>query len=656
MAETKYYWPSREESRVIGKSHDRLDGLAKASGAAKYTYDINLPKMLFARALGCPHAHCKIKSIDTKPAERVPGVVHVHVFEHAQAGSEIKWDGELIAVVAAESEGAAAEGVAKLKVDYEVLPAFADSEDLAKAEELGRTTKGGGKVVTEKEPGDDDDEDEFIEQEIARLFKASDVVVEGYYGVDAITHCCLEPHGSTVMWKDGKLEAWLSTQNVSGTDDGFARDLELTADEVNVYCDYIGGGFGSKFAPDYWGVAAAKISKATGRPVKFMLSRDQELKIAGNRPSGYIKVKIGADKNGRVQVWDSEHWGTAGFSGGAVSQSVIPYVLVPPNYRRKATNISTNSGSARAWRAPNHPQACAMSQVALDDLAAKMGKDSYDVFMANLANADNGKADVYAAEMEIGAKLIGWKDLWHPHGKGPKKGSVVEGLGMALHTWGGVANSSICELKIYPDGGVESFCGTQDLGSGTRTVCAMVLAETLGLGVDDVKVNIGSSKYPPSGASGGSTTVGAVCESHRRASQDAIAEIFAKVAPRLECDPSELVAADGRIFRKGEADKGMSWKEACSMLGMKPLVVRAEHERGKESPLSSSNVGGIQMAHVAVDTETGVVKMKKFVAVQDQGLVINPKTCESQIRGAVIMGIAAGFVNTASPIRRPACS
>jgi xanthine dehydrogenase YagR molybdenum-binding subunit len=645
MANVNYNWPSRADAKVVGSATRRLDGIAKSTGAAKYTYDVNLKNQLIAKAVGCPHAHCRVTSIDTSAAEKIPGVVHVHVFDHAKPNSEIKWQGELLAVVAAESEGAATEGVAALAqgVKYEVLDSFTDAENLKAALQAGRTGSGGGKAVTENEPGDDDDEDEFVENELNRLFAQAKFVMEGYYGIDAITHCCLEPHGSTVAWENGKLKAYLSTQNVSGTDEGFARDLNITADDVEVNCQYIGGGFGSKFAPDYWGVAAAKIAGETGRPVKFMLDRDQELKIAGNRPSGYLQVKLGADEEGRVIVWDSHHWGSSGAGGGGVSQSVIPYVLAPRNYRRKATTVKTNSGPARAWRAPNHPQACAITQTALDDLASAMGKDSYDVFLANLANATNGKEQVYAEEMKIAAKLIGWKEHWHAHGKGPAKGSVVEGLGMALHTWGGTANTSSCLLRIHPDGGVESFCGTQDLGTGTRTVCAQVLAETFGLKVGDVRVNIGSSKYPNSGASGGSTTVGAVSESHRRAAQDALAQLLTPVAQKLDVTPDQLLAVGGRIQVAGEPAKGLSWKQACSLLGVKPLEVTSNYRRGTDSPLSGSGVGGVQMAHVAVDKETGVVRIKKFVAVQDQGLVINPLTCKSQIYGAVIMGITAAL-------------
>ena len=659
----EYSWPSRDGAQVIGQALDRLDGMAKTTGAAKYTYDVNLKNQLIAMALGCPYAHCRIKSLDTRAAESVAGVVSVYVLPQGAAGSEIQWQGELLAVVAAESEGAAHEGVAALKLDFETLDVFVNEEDLDAAQGAGRTTRGGSKVELEREPGDDDDEDEFAELEIARLFEEADYTVEGYYGIDVITHCCLEPHGSTVVWEGDKLTAYLSTQNVSGTNDGFAGGLStdektVTADEVEVICNYVGGGFGSKFAPDFWGIAAAQIAKNTGRPVKLMLTRDQELKIAGSRPSGYVHVKVGADKNGVVSIWDSHHWGTSGYRGGGVSQGVMPYVIRPKNYRRVATNVKTNNAQARAWRAPNHPQACALTQTAIDDLAAEMGKDSLDVFMANCqaGNIDSKHpqaAEVYMEELKIAARLMGWKDKWHPHGKGRARGSIVDGLGMALHTWGGVANDSTATVRVYPDGGVESFCGSQDVGTGTRTIIAQVLAETFGLGIKDVRVNIGSSKYPASGASGGSTTVGGVSESHRRASQDILRQLNGLVAKKLGVPAASLYASGGRI--QSRSGKGMSWTEACRLLGLKPLEITNLYERfgGRDglrattddmpSTLSDEGVCGVQMAHAEVDRETGQVRMKKLVAVQDQGLVINPKTCKSQIYGAVVMGIHAAL-------------
>jgi xanthine dehydrogenase YagR molybdenum-binding subunit len=644
MADT-YSWPAKDKATAIGKRVKRLDGMPKATGAAKYTYDVNLKNQLIAKGLGCPHAHCKIKSIDVAPAKQIAGVVYAE--PRKKSGDTVEFQGDILAFVAAETEGAAHEAVAAIKVEYEVLPAFVQDSDLEAAKAAMRTSPGGGRVQTEKMPKENEDQDAFAKAEIERLLKESAHVVEGTYGIDAITHCCLEPHGSTVMWEGNKLTAYLSTQNVSGTDEGFANDLKIAASDVEVKCDYIGGGFGGKFAPDYWATEAARISQKTGRPVKCMLDRDQELKIAGNRPSGYLKVRLGADKDGIITVWDSEHWGTGGVTGGAVTQGVVPYVFGPKNMRRNAINIKTNNSQQRAWRAPNHPQGCAITQPALDDLAMKMGADSLDIFMKNLGTDESplvqsvaAKPSLYKAEMEIAAKLMDWKAKWHPHGKGTAKGSVVDGLGMAIHTWGGGAGQSICSVKIHPTGDVETTCGTQDLGSGTRTVIALVLAECFGLPYDTIRVNIGSSKMPISGASGGSTTVGGVSESHRRAGQDAFRKIAELVGKKLEVDPATLEAVNGRVQVAGNASKSMSWNEACSLLGMQPLTVEGNYARGTKSPLSNSQVGGVQMAHVEVDKETGVVRMKKMVAVQDMGLIISPEQAISQINGALIMGIA----------------
>lgn len=641
MAE--YSWPKQGTASVLGKETDRIDGLVKATGAAKYSYDINRKGMLFAKMLGCPHAHCKIKAIDASGAAKLPGVRAVKTLK--EPGNEIRWQGDALAIVAADTEAAAAEALKAVKVEYEMLDVYVDDEDLAAAEKAGRAQPAGSNTQWEEEP-DEDLDDVQAEKEIDRLLKDASVVVEGYYGINVITHMCLEPHGSTCEWKDDKLIAHLSTQNVSGTPGQFADPLKITADDVEVHCDFIGGGFGSKFAADAWGVAAAEIAKETGRPVKLMLDRDQELKVAGNRPSGFLKVKVGADKDGVVTVWDSHHWGTSGAKAGGISQTVIPYVFDPKNRRRKQTAIVTDTGPDRAWRAPNHPQACAMTQTAYDDIAAKLGIDSYDVFLRNLPSVSPKKgahsmADTYREQMEIAAKLMDWKAKWHPHGKGKANGSIVTGLGMALHTWGGGGHNSTCLLKIHPDGGVETTLGSQDLGTGTRTAIAIVVAETFGLPVSAVKVNIGSSRYPNSGPSGGSTTIGGVSESNRRAAQDALRQLNEKVAKKLGVEADSLVAKAGRIQVADDSKKSLSWKEACSLLGMNPLEVTGKFARGaQESPLSSSQVGGVQMAEVAVDRDTGVVKMKKFVAVQDMGLVVSPRTAKSQMYGAVIMGIA----------------
>src|SRR5690606_29849149 len=299
-------WPKQGTASVLGTSPDRLDAIAKATGAAKYTYDIVPDNLLLARVLGSPLPHCKVKSIDVAPALKVPGVVAAEPLKNA--GDEVLWEGDLLAVVAGETEGAVAEGLKAIKLDLEPLEFYVDDANLEAAEKADRTRPAGRNVRT---PDDVDDEDEHFE----KLFKECErdgVVVEAEYGTQVITHMCLEPHGSTCVWDGDKLIVYHSTQNVSGTAPQFASPLGVAASDVTVICDYIGGGFGSKFQADEWSVTAARLAKSTGRPVKLMLDRGRELKAAGNRPSGFIKVKIGADKNGVVKVWDSHHWGTNG--------------------------------------------------------------------------------------------------------------------------------------------------------------------------------------------------------------------------------------------------------------------------------------------------------------------------------------------------------
>lgn len=621
MAERKFAWPARADSVLIGKEIQRIDGPAKASGQAKYTADINPTGTLFARLVTCPHAAAKITKIDTDAAKKMPGVKAVHLFK--KVGDESRWEGELIVAVAAERVEQADDAVNAVVVEYEVLPFFVDEADLngavaaMRSKELGKNAKG----------------------DVEAALKKAAVVHKGFYGISTISHMCLEPHGSHCAWKGDNLDVHLSTQNVSGTPGQFAEPLGVEAANVTVTSDYEGGGFGSKFQADEWGLACAKMAKEAGRPVRLMLDRKTELQVAGTRPSGYVNVTVGADKDGKVVAWQSAHWGTAGFDGGGVDVTQLPYPFDFPDRLATQTGISCNSGPNRAWRAPPHPQLCAMTQTALDDLAAKLKMDSYDFFEKNLEFALQGKGPIYAEQMKIAAKAIDWKAKWHARDAGGK-GPVKRGLGMALHRWGGGAGPCTCTVKVHADGSVETFLGSQDIGTGTRTVIAITLAETFGLPLAGVKVNLGSSKYPASGASGGSITVGGVCGAHRRAGQTALWQIFDKVAEKYKIESADgLVARDGNILNG--KDKVCTWKQACSLLGPMGLETKGESSnKTKGDGLTADQVGGVQMVDLSVDTETGLIRIHKFVCVQDCGLILDELTAKSQVLGALIMGIA----------------
>jgi xanthine dehydrogenase YagR molybdenum-binding subunit len=612
-------WP--EKRRIIGSSVTRLDGPLKVTGKARYSYDQNLPGMLYAKILRSPHAHARIVSIDLGPAEAIEGVMATHLIK--KPGDELFYAGDEIAAIAAVTEEIAREAVRAVKVRYQILPHVTTEEQALKA--LGPDAK-----PAESTGG-----------EVDKALEEASATIEGFYGCAVQTHVCLETHGLVAHWEtDNRLVVYASTQAVHATAGGLRGPFSDVAN-LQVICrtPYMGGGFGSKFGPDVQGEAAAHLARKARRPVKLMLERDEEHVAGGNRPSAYAKVKAGVDDKGVLTAFDAETWGTGGHSRGADFQ--LPYIYQPRNYRRRHFNAPINAGDARALRAPGHPQGALVMEGVMDDLADKIGMDPVNFRLVNLNFALRSPLEVvrpiYTRELMLGAERIGWFERRHPRGdKTP--GPIRRGLGLSLGTWGGGPGGSQASCTIFGDGRVEVRCGTQDLGTGTMTLVPMVAAEILGLEVADVTGLIGSSEYPNSGGSGGSTTVGGVSLSVAMASRKALGKLLEKAAAALEAKPEELEAAGRRIFVKASPDRSLSWKQACALLGQEPITENADR---REAPagMASSTVGGVQFAGVAVDIETGEVRLEKIVAVADCGLVMNRLLCESQVYGGVIGGL-----------------
>src|SRR5438128_573242 len=688
-----YAWPDAEHRKLIGKRITRVDSPAKVSGQAKYTYDVHRSGMLYGKVLRCPYPHAKVVSVDTSAAEKMPGVKAVHIVQGP--GANIHWAGDDIVAAAAVDERAAQDAIGAIKVTYQQLPylvsdaeppqgaaqeqgplSMDDIDDMLdnqvpsqqmvnQIQQYGITAKptedilkmlksdGATDAVLDAiraatvHPGAGTQTKSNYQKAAAQTlgnpdkgFADAEAVSEGVYGIPVITHCCLESHGSISEWTDeDHLFTHISTQNVSGIPGQMAEPLKIPATNIHVHQDHIGGGFGSKFSPDRWGIYTAEISKkADGKPVRVMLERDAELKVAGARPSAYARVKVGATKDGTIVAWQSQSWGTGGPGGGGMPP--IPYVFNIPNQRKEHTAIRNNIGPARAWRAPNHPQAAVITMGALEDTAAKINMDPVDFFLKNIELTTKDRQNVYREELAIASDLMGWKNKWKPRGQNIS-GHIARGLGLSVHTWGGRGHASDCDLTLHPDGSVDIKMGTQDIGTGTRTTILIVAADTLGIPMDAINLFIGDTLYPPSGGSGGSTTPGGVSSSTRRAAVDARDALFEKVAPALNAQPADLESVNGTVRVKSDHSRSLSWKQACTKLGAMPLTVRGKNpDKSKPPDLTNSGVGGVQMAEVEVDTDTGIVKVKKMVAVQDCGLVIDVKTAESQCYGALIMGIS----------------
>jgi len=615
-------WPPVAERSLIGKSIKRLDGPLKSRGAAKYTYDIMRPGMLYGRLLDSPHPHARIRSIDLSAAQKLPGVRAALALKDTSNPDVAKvfYPGEEIAAVAATTEEIAADAIRLIKVDFEVLPHLATIEQARKPEAPLVFPKGNVTQPALQQEGDAE-----------AALKASAHVVEGLYSTQVQTHTSLETHGGLCEWDGENLTAWVSTQAVHGTRNGVAKSLGVPQTNVRVITDYMGGGFGSKLGGDVQVVICARLAKMAGAPVKLMLDRKEEHLVAGNRPSAYAKLRAGVDAQGKLTAIDAETWGTGGAGQGA--NFPLPYQVYPfPARRRRHTDVYTNGGPQRAFRAPGHPQSCFITEIVMDELADRLRLDPLEFRLRNLPpEAPN---QMWGQYFKIGAEKFGWAKR-HPTGD-PASGPIKRGMGCAANRWTGQgSNATRAACEILPDGSVVMRIGTQDIGTGTRTLVAMVTAETLGLPLDAVQAAIGDSNYPFAPGSGGSVTVASVTSTVRAAAENARDALFARVAPSLSVEPAALVARNGRIHSKADPSKGLTWRDACKRLGTEPITAPGEFQTN----LGSVGTSGVQFADVEVDIETGVTRVRRVVCVQDCGMIVDKLTAESQCIGGIIMGL-----------------
>jgi len=594
----------------MGTPVPRIDGPAKVSGRAKYTADIQRPGMLYGKILRCPHPHARVVRVDTRRAEALPGVRAVEKYE----GQTVRFAGGEVAAVAADTEEIAEDALGLIQVEYEVLDYVVD-EDEAMKSGAGTVRREGNLRRGEPEGWGNLEEGKA----------AAAVTVEATYHTQVQTHTCLETHGLVAEWDDeGNLTAWCSTQGIFAVRDALAGHFQLDASKVRVICEHMGGGFGSKFGPEREGIIAASLARQAKRPVKIMLDRKEDQICGGSRPSAAMKVRAGASREGKLTFFEAETYGTGGVGGG--SDFPAPFIYTVPHVRRVHTEVYTNAGEARAMRAPGCPQASFMMESLMDELAEQLGMDPLEF------RRRNDDSPIRQQQYQIGAERIGWERR-RPNGASP--GPRRRGLGCAAAAWGGGGQGTQAECRIHPDGSVEVHCGTQDLGTGIRTAIAVVAAECLGLAPQAIRVHVGDTRYPPSGASGGSTTTASVSPAIKMAADAAKQKLLERVAPALQARPEALELGDGRVYVRRNPQRSLTWKQACARLGTAPIAVQGEWVEG----LSGSGVGGVQFAEVEVDEETGRVRVVKIVAVQDCGLVVNKLTAESQVLGAVTQGI-----------------
>lgn len=593
-------WP--KETKYLGKSTPRAEGPAKVSGRAKFTTDVAPAGVLFGAILRSTWAAARIKAIDLTAAQAAPGIkaaLLVHNSEYLT-----RYYGDELAALAGTSRQAVLDALRLIKVDAEPLPFVVKELDAIKPDAAqvfaGRPNQGNNPARDSGRPDD--------------AFAAAAAVVEGTFATQIELHHPMEPHAYAVSFEGDEMTAWASTQGVFAVRDGYARSLGLPQNKVRVICEHMGGGFGAKSSLSIEGELCAKLAQAAGAPVKLVLTRFEESLATGNRPSSFQKLKLAADKDGKLTAFQMEGFGTPGYmasaptGGGSNGVALpMPYLYRVPSSRVKQSAVAINAGVACAMRAPAHPPAAYGMEGILDDLAVKLGLDPVAIRLLN------DPSEVRRHELEVGAEKFGWKAKYQKPGSSP--GPVKVGIGCASAAWMSGGRGTQAEAQISSDGTVEIRVGTQDLGTGSRTVVQVVAAEMLGIDPALVTARVGDTRFPPSGGSGGSATT-------------------ASVSPAI-FDLCEKAVEDLKKTSGLDDPRGANWKAACAKIGATPLAVTGRWRDG----LSTGGAGGVQFAEVEVDTETGFVKLRKILAVHDCGTVVNKLTCESQINGGVIMGI-----------------
>lgn len=464
------------------------------------------------------------------------------------------------------------------------------------------------------------------------------MIVEADYRTQVQTHCCLEPHAIVADWRDDGLTVHMSTQFTAGVRHELAEAFALPLNSVRIVVDGMGGGFGSKSALGTYGRVAVELSRRARAPVRLALTREEEQTDAGNRPSTQQHLRIGAARDGALTAIALSSYGTAGVALGAGVGFFAQEIYPCANFRSEQFDVFTNAGPGCAMRGPgNTPGAFGLEQ-AIDELAERLSMDP--IALRDRIDASPARRE----ERRIGAERIGWA---RRHAPAADEGPIKRGIGTAQSLWGAnVQINASCEVRLMRDGSVEVLSSVQDIGTGIGTVLAQVVAEVFGLRPEAITVRIGDTDFPAGPPSYGSRTTASITPPARTAAWRVLQTLLRDAALQLGVAESELCARDGHIFAGG--DRRMTFAEAASHLRtdrISAVESRSDDYGGfartmGDAALARQSLGGVQFAQVAVDTQTGIVRVERVVAVQDCGRPMNPLLIESQVQGGILMGLS----------------
>ncbi len=651
-------WP---ETVVVGKRIPRVDGFERTSGTAVYTLDMHLPEMLYGAILRCPHANAIVKSVNTSRAERMPGVgaiikdgsrfTDVPFFPGPDGkptsrlfDKHCRHEGEEVAAVAAETPQQAWDALRAIEVEYEVLPFASD----------GAAASSAGSVRIHEYGNTAGEPRLYSRGDVNAGYAAAHVVMEQEYQTACEIHTPLEAHVSVAQWDGSRLTVWDSSQGVYDAQIILAQALGLPLSSVRIISQYIGGGFGSKGDElNKHTVIAALLARMCKRPVKVALSREDTFLCVGNRPAGRLWLKAGVKKNGELTAM---HLSLVEDGGAYMQQypgqvtGFVADVYLCPNVKVEEHYRHINAGTGRPFRAPGYVQAAWAVEQMMDSLAERIGMDPIEFRMKNVpAVSQWRKGRPYTSTglakcLSEGAKAFGWKAARET---ARNTGAIRRGVGVACCNWGYPGEPlATAFVKVFADGSINLNTGAADIGTGTKTVLAMVVAEELGVPPSAIQIELadtGTTQYAP--ISGGSQTVVSNAPAVRAAAVDARDQILQMASEELNQPAANLRLKEGKIYSR-DSSKPIDLLSLRGMQGYgkgKQVVVgvgrREPHPAGKV-PLPFA----AHFAEVEVNVRTGEVRVTRLLGAHDSGRVMNELTYENQVFGGMTMGL--GFALT----------
>ena len=655
------------EFKVIGTRPVRPDGIEKVTGRAIYGADVRLPGMVYGAMLRSPHAHARIKSIDTSQAEVMAGVLAVIIGTDmpdtakgtADSGEEIGnigytadkmlarkkvgFKGHPVAAVAAVDLNTAIEATKLIKVEYEVLkPVLNVDEAMAP----------GAPIVLEDLVGDDLGEKvphtnvgrhfRFEFGDLEAGFKASTVVVEREFNVATVHQGYIESHASTALWQnDGKITIWTTTQGAFGVRRTSAGVLMLPESRIKVIPTEIGGGFGGKLRA-YLEPVVAMLSKKCGRPVQMVMDRRSVFDATGPSPAAKVTVKLGADSTGRIRAATADLRYEAGaYPGSAVGAGAncIFAAYRIENSRIDGYDVVVNKPQSAAYRAPGATQATFAMECAVDEMCLKLQMDPLDFRIMN-GSREGDRQATGPTFMRIGNLEVQLAAKESPHYKTPlvREGpdGRKRGRGVATGYWNGGGNRSSVNLSVNTDGTVALVEGSVDIG-GTRASIAMQAAEALGIPMEDVRPSIGDTEaIGYNDMTGGSRTTYASGYAAIVAAQEAIQKMTERAAKVWEIKTEEVEYKNGAFSSKSDPQLTMTFKQVAAKFNQTggPL-----NSTGSVQLRGGTGSFGSSIVDVEVDTETGKVDVTRYTVIQDAGKAIHPSYVEGQMQGGAVQGI-----------------